>query len=182
MNLPVGAAALLLTPTSLHLPARRTAARVDYPGAALLAAGLTSLLLVATWGGREYAWGAAEIGGLAAAAVVLLVAFVFQERRAPEPILPLRLFRDPVFDIVSATLFLTTLAFFAVIVFMPTVPAGRHGCERDRVRPAAAAVADRHGGGHDGVRPRDLAHRPLQGVPGRRPCADVGRAAAPVAH
>jgi predicted MFS family arabinose efflux permease len=44
---------------------------------------------------------------------------VARERRAPEPILPLRLFRNPVFDVVSATLFLTTLAFFAVIVFMP---------------------------------------------------------------
>jgi EmrB/QacA subfamily drug resistance transporter len=120
VNVPIGAAALILTATSLHLPAQRSGARIDYTGAALLAAGLASLLLVTTWGGREYAWGSAEIVGLAAAAVVLLVAFVFQERRAPEPILPLRLFRDPVFDIVSATLFLTTLAFFAVIVFMPT--------------------------------------------------------------
>jgi EmrB/QacA subfamily drug resistance transporter len=120
VNVPIGAAALALTATSLHLPARRTDARIDYTGAALLAAGLTSLLLVTTWGGRQYAWGSEEIAGLAVAAVVLLVAFVFQERRAPEPILPLRLFRDPVFGIVSATLFLTTLSFFAVIVFMPT--------------------------------------------------------------
>ena len=45
--------------------------------------------------------------------------FVAQERRAAEPILPLRLFRQPVFVIVSAALFLTTLAFFAVIVYMP---------------------------------------------------------------
>src|SRR5215218_477508 len=119
VNLPIGAAALALTTTALHLPVRRTRARVDYTGAALLAAGLTSVLLVTTWGGREYAWGSAEIAGLAAAAVGLLIAFVMQERRAPEPILPLRLFRDPVFDVVSAVLFLGTLSFFAVIVFMP---------------------------------------------------------------
>ena len=63
--------------------------------------------------------GLAEIAGLAVGALALLVAFVAQERRAPEPILPLRLFRQPVFVVVSAALFLTTLAFFAVIVFMP---------------------------------------------------------------
>jgi EmrB/QacA subfamily drug resistance transporter len=119
VNLPIGAAALALTATSLHLPVRRTRVRIDYAGAALLAAGLTCVLLVTTWGGRQYAWASAEILGLAAAGLVLLVAFVVQERRAPEPILPLRLFRDPVFDVVSAVLFLGTLAFFAVIVFMP---------------------------------------------------------------
>jgi EmrB/QacA subfamily drug resistance transporter len=119
VNLPIGALALAVITTSLHLPVTRTQARIDYVGAALLAAGLTCILLVTTWGGQQYAWDSAEILGLAAAAVVLLVAFVAQERRAAEPILPLRLFREPVFDIVSAVLFLTTLAFFAAIVFMP---------------------------------------------------------------
>ena len=51
---------------------------------------------------------------------MLLGAFLVQERRAPEPILPLRLFRDPVFSVASATLFLAGCAFFAVIVFTPT--------------------------------------------------------------
>jgi EmrB/QacA subfamily drug resistance transporter len=119
VNLPIGAAALALTAAKLHLPGRRARVRIDYAGAALLAAALTSVLLVTTWGGREYAWSSAEILGLGAAAALLLGAFVAQERRAPEPILPLRLFRDPVFDIVSAALFLTLLSFFAVIVFMP---------------------------------------------------------------
>ena len=50
---------------------------------------------------------------------MLLGAFVVQERRAQEPVLPLRLFKEPVFNIVSAALFLTTLSFFTVIVFMP---------------------------------------------------------------
>jgi predicted MFS family arabinose efflux permease len=53
------------------------------------------------------------------AAVALTVAFVARERSAPEPLLPLRLFREPVFVVVSAALFLAMLAFFAVIVFMP---------------------------------------------------------------
>jgi EmrB/QacA subfamily drug resistance transporter len=119
VNLPIGAAALALIVGALDLPAQRTSARIDYAGGALLAAAVTSVLLVTAWGGREYAWGSAEIAGLAAAAAVLLGAFVLRERTAAEPILPLHLFRDPVFAIVCAVLFLTTLAFFAVIVFMP---------------------------------------------------------------
>jgi EmrB/QacA subfamily drug resistance transporter len=119
VNLPIGAATVALIVSALHLETERRPVRIDSVGAALLAAGLTCLLLVTTWGGREYAWDSAEIAGLAAGAVALLAAFVAQERRAPEPILPLRLFRQPVFVIVSAALFLTTLSFFAVIVFMP---------------------------------------------------------------
>jgi len=120
VNLPIGAAALALTATALRLPGRRAdTVRIDYLGSALLAAGLTCLLLLTTWGGTQYPWDSAEILGLGAGAVALLVAFVARERRAPEPIMPLRLFRDPVFDVVSATLFLTLLAFFAVVIFMP---------------------------------------------------------------
>ncbi len=119
VNLPIGALTIALIVSSLKLPTERRPARIDATGGALLAAGLTSLLLVTTWGGRQYAWDSAEIAGLAVAAVALLGLFVAQERRAAEPILPLRLFREPVFVVVSGALFLTTLAFFAVIVYMP---------------------------------------------------------------
>src|SRR3954471_18256406 len=119
VNLPIGAAALALIVTSLELPVRRRPVRIDYAGAALLAGALSALLLVTTWGGRQYAWGSTEVVGLAVAAVVLLVAFVVRELRAPDAGLSRRLFRDRVFAVVSATLFLTTLPFFAVIVFLP---------------------------------------------------------------
>jgi len=119
VNLPIGAVTVALIVAALHLDTERRPVKIDALGSALLAGGLTCLLLVTTWGGREYAWDSAEIAGLAAGAVALLSAFVAQERRAQEPILPLRLFRQPVFVVVSVALFLTTLAFFAVIVFMP---------------------------------------------------------------
>ena len=119
VNLPIGAVALTVISTTLPLTTSDRRPRIDWLGAALVAGAITAILLVTTWGGREYAWDSAEILGLAAAAVVLVLAFVAQERRAAEPILPLRLFRDPVFDVVSAVLFLTTCAFFAAIVFAP---------------------------------------------------------------
>jgi predicted MFS family arabinose efflux permease len=64
-------------------------------------------------------WGSAEILGLIVAAVALLAAFVWRERRAAEPVLPLRLFRDPVFVVVSAGLFTAAISLFAAIVFLP---------------------------------------------------------------
>src|SRR5215208_954049 len=64
VNLPIGAITIGLIVSALHLDHARRPARIDATGAALLAAGLTSLLLVTTWGGREYAWDSAEIAGL----------------------------------------------------------------------------------------------------------------------
>src|SRR5262245_41639659 len=87
VNVPIGIAAFVLTAGALHLPVRRERVRLDYLGGALLAGGLTCLLLVTSQGGALYAW----------ASAALLVGFVLRERRAAEPIIPLRLFRDPVF-------------------------------------------------------------------------------------
>src|SRR3954453_17241629 len=72
VNVPIGVIALTVITTSLHLPAQRSKARIDYLGAALLAGALTSILLVTTWGGQEYAWDSAEILALAGAAGALL--------------------------------------------------------------------------------------------------------------
>src|SRR5215212_2379378 len=119
VNLPIGAIALAVITTQLDLPARHERHRIDYLGAALLAGALTAILLVTTWGGDRYAWTSPAILGLGAGALALLAGFVLQERRAAEPILPLRLFRDRVFVVVSATLFTATLALFAAIVFLP---------------------------------------------------------------
>ena len=119
VNLPVGLAALLVTSVALDLPFRRTGHAVDYLGAALLVAGVTSVLLVTVWGGDRYGWGSPTILGLAAAGVLLLVAFAVHERRVAEPVLPPRLFRDPVFRVAVATLFLVGVAMFGAIVFLP---------------------------------------------------------------
>ena len=119
VNLPVGLAALLVTSVALDLPFRRTGHTVDYLGAALLVAGVTSVLLVTVWGGDRYGWGSPTILGLAAAGVLLLVAFALHEQRVAEPVLPPRLFRDPVFRVAVATLFLVGVAMFGAIVFLP---------------------------------------------------------------
>jgi EmrB/QacA subfamily drug resistance transporter len=119
VNLPVGIAALLVTSVALDLPFRRRPHAVDYLGAALLVAGVTSLLLVTVWGGDRYAWGSPTIAVLAVAGALLLVVFAVHERRTEEPVLPPRLFRDPVFRVATAALFLIGVAMFGAIVFLP---------------------------------------------------------------
>jgi EmrB/QacA subfamily drug resistance transporter len=119
VNLPVGAAALVVTSVVLDLPFRRVKHAIDWLGAGLLVAGVSCVLLVTVWGGSQYPWGSPEIVGLAAAGAVLLAAFVVQERRAAEPILPLRLFRNPVFDVSAAVLFVVGVAMFGGIIYLP---------------------------------------------------------------
>jgi EmrB/QacA subfamily drug resistance transporter len=119
VNVPIGTLALTLLAGYLPAGAPRREARIDYPGAALLALLVVAIMLIATWGGSQYGWGSSEILGLIAAAVALLGAFVARERAATEPVLPLRLFGDRVFTVVSAGAFIATLSLFAAIVFLP---------------------------------------------------------------
>lgn len=119
INVPVGALALAITSTALTLPYRRVQHAIDYLGAALVMGGATCLLLVTVWGGTRYPWGSRTIVGLAIAGVALLVLFLIQEGRAPEPLIPLRLWRDRVFSVASGLEFLVGFAMFGGIIFLP---------------------------------------------------------------
>jgi EmrB/QacA subfamily drug resistance transporter len=119
VNMPVGAAALIVVATRLHLPARREQHDVDYLGAALLTAAVVCLVLVTTWGGNEYAWGSGTIVGLGAAAVVLGVLFAWHERHAAEPLMAPHLFRSRTFNVANATGLIVGLGMFGALTFLP---------------------------------------------------------------
>ena len=119
VNIPIGVAALAVTSVVLRLPFTRRDHRIDYQGAGLLVSGVSALLLALVWGGNEHPWGSGTIVGLLSASGVLLMAFVAWERRAAEPILPMRLFRDRVFTVGVALSFVLGSALFGAIVFLP---------------------------------------------------------------
>jgi EmrB/QacA subfamily drug resistance transporter len=119
INLPLGVLALLVTAVTMHLPGRRGEVSVDWSGAGLLAVGVAALTLLASWGGIEYPWVSAPILGLAALSVVALVGFISVERRVDEPILPLRLFTSRNFTSAVVLTFLTGLAMFGAVTFLP---------------------------------------------------------------
>ncbi|GAA5049707.1 MDR family MFS transporter [Streptomyces similanensis] len=92
VNLPLGVLALVWLWLTLHVPARRVRARIDWAGIALLAVSISAIVLAATWAGVAYPWGSWRILGLGAVAVLSLALFVRVERRAAEPLLPLGVF------------------------------------------------------------------------------------------
>jgi len=118
INVPVAAAALAITSVVLRLPFRRVQHKVDYLGAALIMSAATSLLLF-TQLGDTAGWTSPRVVGLAALGIVLLVAFLWQETRAEEPLIPLRLWKGDIFPVATALEFLVGLAMFGAIFFMP---------------------------------------------------------------
>ncbi|WP_237687345.1 MDR family MFS transporter [Arthrobacter jiangjiafuii] len=126
INIPIGAVALAVVISSLHLPrpeASRTGAfrpRLDYAGAALLAVASAAVVILTSWGGSIYAWSSPQILGLAAAALVAVVAFIPVELRAPEPILPPRLFRIRNFLLPVLVGIAVGMAMFSTISYLPT--------------------------------------------------------------
>jgi EmrB/QacA subfamily drug resistance transporter len=121
VNLPIGLAALALLNATLPAgePQSADGRPLDLPGAALLAAGTGMLLLTCLWGGDRYAWDSPTILGLAASTLAAAGALVVRERRAPDPIVPVRLLTARPVAVASAALFLGTAALFAVTVFVP---------------------------------------------------------------
>jgi EmrB/QacA subfamily drug resistance transporter len=119
VNVPLGAVALLVTGLGMHLHTPHLKAKIDYVGALLLTVGIVALTLVAAWGGTEYPWASTQIAGLAVVSVLALAGFVFAEGRVPEPILPLRLFRDRNFTVAQILSFLVGAAMFGAVNFLP---------------------------------------------------------------
>ncbi|ASW56576.1 MDR family MFS transporter [Plantactinospora sp. KBS50] len=119
VNLPLGGIALLVLASTMHLPRYRTEHKIDWWGAGLLSVGITAIVLITTWGGNEYAWGSAQILGLAVLALLSLVAFGIVERRVPEPILPLGLFTNRNFALISVIGFLLGFSMFGAMNFLP---------------------------------------------------------------
>ena len=119
INLPVGLAALVVTSMALKMPVIRRQHQIDYLGAAAIVGAVTCLLLYLDWRGNEYGWTEAGALLLLAGTLLLTGLFVLIERRAAEPIIPLRLFRNQVFSVGNAFAFLAGIAMFGTIIFLP---------------------------------------------------------------
>jgi EmrB/QacA subfamily drug resistance transporter len=119
INVPLGGIALAMVVMLLHLPARRAQGSIDYAGAALLTTAITSAVLVTSWGGTEYDWSSPVIVGLSALAVAAAASFLFVERRAVEPVLPLGVFRSRNFSLMTVIGFVLGFVMFGAMTFLP---------------------------------------------------------------
>ncbi|MFI5688262.1 DHA2 family efflux MFS transporter permease subunit [Streptomyces sp. NPDC051636] len=127
VNLPVGVVALAVIATALHIPRRVARHVIDYLGTFLIAAVATCLVLVASLGGSTWGWDSAQIIGLAVLGVVLAVVFVAVERRAAEPVLPLKLFGIRTFTLAAVISFIVGFAMFGAMTYLPTFLQVVHG-------------------------------------------------------
>lgn len=119
INLPIGLSALFVTSRVLHLPRRRVEHNIDYLGALLLTGGISSILLATAWGGHQYAWGSRTIVGLFTAGIILMGLLLLQETRTPEPIMPLRLFRNRTYGVSSVLGICQGMVMFGALAFVP---------------------------------------------------------------
>jgi MFS family permease len=99
-----------------HIEGKRT---VDYLGGVMLILGLVPFLLGLVWGGNEYAWGSAPIIGIFLFALISLIIFIFVEKKAKEPIMPLSLFKNRIFSVSMIIVFLTAMGMFGAILYIP---------------------------------------------------------------
>ncbi|MFC8506596.1 MFS transporter [Streptomyces sp. NPDC057411] len=119
-NVPFGLVTLAVVAAVLKLPKPATRARFDVLGALLLAAASTCLVLLTSWGGTRYAWNSQVVLGLGWGAVAATALFLLVERFAPEPLIPLRLFRDSVFTVTSLVGMVVGIALFGAASYLPT--------------------------------------------------------------
>jgi EmrB/QacA subfamily drug resistance transporter len=120
INVPFGLAAAVIMQLALKEPKRRERPSIDYAGAALLMAAITMLMLALVEGGATLATLlAARNVVLFAGALVLGVLFIWVERRAPDPVVPLNLFRNRVVAVAVGAGFLAGVAMFGAISFVP---------------------------------------------------------------
>ena len=119
INLPTGALALAVIAAVLRSPTTRRQHVIDYLGAMLLSVALTAIILFTSLGGTTLPWASHVILGLIALGFISTIAFIAAEARAPEPILPLGLFRNGTFAIASAVGLIVGLSLFGSITYLP---------------------------------------------------------------
>ncbi|HVU74548.1 MAG TPA: MDR family MFS transporter [Mycobacteriales bacterium] len=119
INLPFGLLALVVTNRVLRLPYVKRDAEIDWWGALYAVGGVSTVVLAISTGGHTYAWGSTEMLAMIVVSAVLLAQFVRHELQAKEPLLPMRLFRSPVFRVSQILAFISGASMFGVLAFLP---------------------------------------------------------------
>ncbi|MER6128909.1 MFS transporter [Streptomyces sp. NPDC001795] len=120
VNVPFGLVTLAVITAVLKLPKPAAKGRLDVLGTLLLTAASTCLVLLTSWGGIEYAWGSRVILGLGAGAVLASALFLIAEGFAAQPLIPLRLLRDSVFNVTALVGLVIGVALFGAASYLPT--------------------------------------------------------------
>jgi EmrB/QacA subfamily drug resistance transporter len=124
INLPLGALALVVVMRTMSAGGRTREHSIDWAGAALLTLGVSCILVACAWGGTTYPWGSPQVIVAAVVGVVGTAAFVWIDRRAPEPLLPLAMFRMRTFAVSSVAALGIGGVLFGVTIYVPVFMQG----------------------------------------------------------
>ena len=93
--------------------------KIDWVGAGLIVLVIVPLLLGLSWGGNQFEWSSPQVVGALVTGLAMAIVFVLYESRIPNPILPLAVFRNRIVGIGLFITFLTGVAMFGAIFFIP---------------------------------------------------------------
>lgn len=121
VGVPFAILAIILLQTTLHLPKNaRPKVSIDYLGAVLIAAGISTLLIWVSLAGQkgQFEWASATSFWMVAGAGAALIAAVLVELRVKEPVIPLRLFKNRTFTFSVIASISVGVAMFGTSVFL----------------------------------------------------------------
>ncbi len=136
VNVPIGLVAVAILVVALHEQVARRKRSIDYAGAVLMSAAVTSLLLALLQGGQSLPWKSFPIIGLFVLSMVFLLAFAWQELHVPEPMLPFSLFRQRIIAVSSLAGVLSGTVMFGLTSYVPLFVQGVQG-----LSPTSAGAA-----------------------------------------
>ena len=120
INVPVAVVVFFVAAAAIPALGKTTRPVIDYAGIVFVALGASGLTLATSWGGSTYPWTSPVVVGLFVGSALALAAFVWVESHAAEPILPIRLFRSPVFAVCCVLSFIVGFAMLGALTFLPT--------------------------------------------------------------
>ncbi|MFF4553121.1 MDR family MFS transporter [Streptomyces sp. NPDC001422] len=120
INVPIAIVVVIAAARTIPVVKSATRPVIDYLGIALVAVGASALILGTSWGGNQYAWGSPTIIALFVGGLIALGLFCWVETRAAQPMLPMRLFSNPVFTVCSILSFIVGFAMLGAMTFLPT--------------------------------------------------------------
>ncbi len=116
LGIPIIAVFIVFFP---HVVPAQSSHKIDYLGVVALILAVVPVLVGLSWGGVEYPWGSAQVIGALVFGSAMTALFIFIETKAPEPIIPLSIFRDRIVGISLLAIFLTGFGMFGAIIFVP---------------------------------------------------------------
>ncbi len=126
-NMPLASAAIVAIGFFLKQKMRKLTSKVDVWGMTFMTLAIVSLVLAISWVGTVYRWDSPEVLTAVAVFIVAAILFVRTENRAEQPVIPMSLFKNRNFVLVTTTGFIIMVGQMGTTSYLPTYLQIVHG-------------------------------------------------------